>query len=510
MHSAIKKIGIGLSIFTLLSSTALAAEKSLNEVVFTIGQAKYQVGDTIKDIDIAPYIKNGRTMLPVRYVGEVIGVASKDITWDGASKTVTIFKENSIIQMSIGNNTLIKDGQRIIMDVAPEIVNGRTMLPVSYIAKALDIEIKWNSIARTVTVLTENNLVEQKEEKVTWDYNYDQLLEKALKSSKDLKKAEMLVEKAEELEDDATDKFKRTNTIPREMTSDPDVAGKKHLVYRNLKAQRFALEKAEKDVETMKEKIAYDLKNAYYDVLKSENNKKLAELGLEIKREMMRHTNLRYEQNMASEYEKNKAKREYEEAKKKYEMSQKALDMAYEALNYLVGLNPDERYTLEGQIVFDQIPEVDLDIDSHIPTMINKSPQIWALEKKIDLAQLGLDLFVFNYDGDYEATKIDRKTLDIDLSNLKQAYEENLRKLHTGLETLKKQYESTKIALEKAEDDLNVVKLNFEVGNAIELEVKAASFKVEELKKQLDEIVMNYNDKATLYEKPWLAFSSLK
>ncbi|TCO78770.1 stalk domain-containing protein [Marinisporobacter balticus] len=509
MDSRLKKISIGATIFTLfMGSIAVAEDVSLMEVKFTIGQPKYQIGATEKNIDVIPYIKNGRTMLPIKYAAEVIGVDEKDITWDEKSKTVTLFKDNSIIQMTVGNKILVKNGKQMVMEAAPEIMNGRTMLPVSYIAKALDIEIKWNSIQNTITVVTQKDIIEPtKEKEITWDYNYDQLLEKALKSNKDLRKTKMLLDKAEELKDDATQSFESVNEIPSNMTSDPKVAGKKNLVYRNYRGQQIALNVAEKDVETMKEKIAYDVKNAYYNVLKSEKTKKLAALGLEIKREKMNHANLKYEQSMTSEFEKNKAKRDYEEAKKTYEMSQKALDLVYEGLNYSVGFKPEERYILEDHIVFDEIPEVDLNLNTHIPTMINKSPQIWALEQKIDLAQLGLDLFVFNSDGDYEATKIDRNTLDVDLSSLKEAYEENLRKLHTGLETLEKKYESTQIALEKAQEDLKVEKLNYAVGNGIALQVKVAEIQVEELKNKRDEIIMEYNDKATLYQKPWLALS---
>lgn len=513
MHKQIKRIGISASILTLLmGGVAIAGEKAMNEVKFTIGKPQYTIGDTVKDIDTIPYIKDGRTMLPVRYVAEIVGLEEKDIEWNPAKKTVTIFKGNSIIQMTVGSNVMIIDGQKTVMDTAPEIQGGRTMLPVGHIAKALDIEMKWDSIEKTISVFTENKMKEtEKQTTVTWDYNYDQLLEKALKSSKNLKKMEMLVEKAEELKDDAVDKFKKTNSIPKGMINQAPAEDKiefwdnKNLVYRNLRGQQVALEKAEKDVEVMKEEIAYNVRTAYDELLKAYKDQKLAEQALELKRDLMNHTKLRYNQKMVSEIENNKAKRDYEEAKKNYEMSVKALDSAYEKLNYLVGLNPEERYTVNDQIEFTQIPEVDLNLDSHIPTMIHKSPQIWALEQKAELGQLGLDLFVFNVDGDYEATKIDVATTKIDLANLKEAYEENLRKLHTALQVLQKQYESTMIAYEKAQDDLKVAKLNVAVGNGIPVEVKGAKLKVEELKNKLDGIMMDYNEKATLYQKPWLA-----
>lgn len=480
---------------------AMAEAKGLTEVKFTIGQPKYTVGDTVKDMDAIPYIKDGRTMLPIKYIGEVLGVEEKNIEWNPAKQTVTIFKEDGIVEMTVGSKRMMINGKEKEMDAPAELKGFRTMLPLTHVAELFGAKVQWNPEEKTVTILKEEETKEAQEEaKLAWDYDYDQLVEKALKNSKDLRKAQMLVDKAEELKDDAVDKFKTTHTIPTTWAN----ADKKNLIYRDLRNQQVAMTKAEKDVEVAKETIAYKVRTTYDALLKAQKNKNLAEQALGLKQELMKHTQLRNKQQMVSEIETNRAKRDYEEAKKNYEMSVKALDLAYEELNYLVGFKPEERYTIEDKIEFVEIPEIDLNLNSHISRMLEKSPHIWALEQNIDLGQLGLDLFVFNVDGDYEATKIDVETTRIDLSNLKQAYEENLRKLYTSLDVLQKQYEATMFAYEKAQDDLKVAKLNIAVGNGIPIEMKAANLKVEELKNKLDEIVIDYNDKATLYQKPWL------
>jgi hypothetical protein len=40
-------------------------------------------------LNTAPYIENGTTLVPVRFVSEALGAT---VSWDGASKTVTITK----------------------------------------------------------------------------------------------------------------------------------------------------------------------------------------------------------------------------------------------------------------------------------------------------------------------------------------------------------------------------------------------------------------------------------
>ncbi|MBB6215602.1 hypothetical protein HNQ80_001691 [Anaerosolibacter carboniphilus] len=509
MHKKINKIGIALSMSILMMSTpAFAADASLQEIKFSIGQTQYIVGSMTKDMEAAPYIKDGRTMLPIAYVADAAGIKAENIQWDGSTKTVTIFKGDSIVQMVIGSREMKIDGRTITMETVPEIVNGRTMLPIKYIGDALGVDVQWNGVTKTVTVLTEAPVIaaaaasEQTEEAVQWDYNYDQMLEMAIKSSKDLKKQDKLLEKQEELEDDAAERFKSTNSIPREIATGD---GTKQTTYRNLRSQQFAVEKAGKDMETTKESIAYNLKSAYYGVLKAIQNEKLAKMGVALQNDMMNQTSSRYQYQMVSAYENDKAKKDYEEKKKQYEMTVKALDSAYEKLNYLAGLEPKARYTLDDYVAFEEIQEIQWDLDTHIPTVINKSPDIWALEQQIELAQMAIDLYVFRSDGNYETKKIDKQTTQIDLANTKQSYEESLRNLHTNLDVLKKQYDVNMLAYEKAVDALKLVEKQLEVGLAIPLEQKQAAYQVEQLKIKLDQAIMDYNVSLYAYEKPWAA-----
>jgi len=126
--------------------------QSAEEVNFVIGKAEYKVGEETKTADVAPYIKDGRTMLSLRFAAEAIGVSSNDIMWDGATRTVTIIKGDRIAQVQIGSNKLMVNGTAITMDTVAEIKNARTMLPVSFIARALGSEVTWDGATRTVTI----------------------------------------------------------------------------------------------------------------------------------------------------------------------------------------------------------------------------------------------------------------------------------------------------------------------------------------------------------------------
>lgn len=124
--------------------------------VFSIGSTSYTVIEqnvsVDKAMDVAPYIKDGRTFLPLRYVANALDVDDDNIIWDPVSKAVTIFKGDRIAQVTIGSKTMLVNGVTINMDVAPEITDERTMLPIRWMGQALGASIDWNAEAREVTV----------------------------------------------------------------------------------------------------------------------------------------------------------------------------------------------------------------------------------------------------------------------------------------------------------------------------------------------------------------------
>lgn len=62
------------------------ADTNVGELVLKIGQKSYTANGEKKQIEVAPYIQNGRTMVPVA----VLRDAGCEVIWDGTNQTVTI------------------------------------------------------------------------------------------------------------------------------------------------------------------------------------------------------------------------------------------------------------------------------------------------------------------------------------------------------------------------------------------------------------------------------------
>lgn len=118
--------------------------------VFTIGNKNYTMNGTAAEMDGTPYIANGRTMVPVRYVANALGVSSKDIYFSNG--TVTVVAGNKTISLEVGSKIARLNGVAAkTMETAPVIKEGRTYVPVSEIGSLLGVSATWDDAAKTAT-----------------------------------------------------------------------------------------------------------------------------------------------------------------------------------------------------------------------------------------------------------------------------------------------------------------------------------------------------------------------
>lgn len=112
-----------------------------------------------------PYInKDGRVMVPVRRIAEKL---QGTVTWDEATKTVSIYRAYQKfmwddfreierpelnITLKIGDQTATVNNQTVTMDTYAEIKNGRTVVPLRFVAENLGADVEWVDYSRTVKI----------------------------------------------------------------------------------------------------------------------------------------------------------------------------------------------------------------------------------------------------------------------------------------------------------------------------------------------------------------------
>lgn len=81
------------------------------------------------------------------------------VNWDDETKTVSAFKENTSVVLQIGTPTLFVGNEAKPMDVPAQIVSDRTLVPLRAVSEAFGCEVEWNADEKKVTI--KNTLKEE-------------------------------------------------------------------------------------------------------------------------------------------------------------------------------------------------------------------------------------------------------------------------------------------------------------------------------------------------------------
>ncbi len=145
------KVEIKATFKETASETAPPKQETRQTVVqMQIGSRLLISDGVVSQKDAAPVIRNNRTLVPIRFITEALG---GEVKWNEAAKEVILVIDGKEIRMRIGE-TLEKYG------VAPMIIDGRTYVPVRFVADELHAAVVWNEAAKTVTITKE--VVEKK------------------------------------------------------------------------------------------------------------------------------------------------------------------------------------------------------------------------------------------------------------------------------------------------------------------------------------------------------------
>jgi uncharacterized protein YjdB len=127
---------------TATPTPPVAAPTPSRTIILSIGSRNYMVNNESRLMDVAPFIWDDYTMVPLRFIAEALGA---QVGWDDASRTVTIIYEGRELKLVIGQN--VTD-----MPIAPLIRNDRTFVPTRYIMEYFGATVDWDEASKTVTV----------------------------------------------------------------------------------------------------------------------------------------------------------------------------------------------------------------------------------------------------------------------------------------------------------------------------------------------------------------------
>lgn len=129
--------------------TLAVERRAQTTITLSVGSAVAMIGTQTFDMGTLPVVKNGRVMVPLRFIGEALGAT---VDWIPSLRIVSLHRAGTSIQLQVGSKTALVDLQPMTLDEAPLIVNSRTLVPLRFIAEAFGADVQWDPQSRRVTI----------------------------------------------------------------------------------------------------------------------------------------------------------------------------------------------------------------------------------------------------------------------------------------------------------------------------------------------------------------------
>jgi len=154
-----KVLSVILVFLVVLSAIVLphgATAATSIKLVLTPGTLAYTLNGESASAEVAPEIVNGRTFVPIRLVADTLGAAT---SWNSATKLVTVKVGQTIIKLTVGSTEALVNNVAKKLDAAPYIKNGRTLVPLRFIGEAIGLIVNYDVATRMITISSKLRVV---------------------------------------------------------------------------------------------------------------------------------------------------------------------------------------------------------------------------------------------------------------------------------------------------------------------------------------------------------------
>ena len=148
-----KKWGASALTLALLLSLSILPAHAAGGIGVTIDGTRVVYDDEYG----RPFVDDsGRTQVPFRLTLEVFGCT---VDWDNDTRTAIAEKDGTRVEVPIGEQYLLVNGKRVVMDTTSQIINTRTYLPIRPVVEAFGASVTWDQANQLVVITTGSDLL---------------------------------------------------------------------------------------------------------------------------------------------------------------------------------------------------------------------------------------------------------------------------------------------------------------------------------------------------------------
>lgn len=482
----------------------------------TAGNMKVVINGVTQSYAQQPIMKQNTTLVPFRSVFESLGAK---VSYDASTRKITASKGSDTLEFQINSSTAYKNGKSIVLTTPVTMINGSVYVPLRFVGESLGAKVNWDKTALRVVIetaeangATKTGPVAQTslnplQSAVTSTYAtyatnteplaYNKAVALAISNSNSVKSQQAALQSQNNsLEDAAGD----IDFVPAPNGSNNAA----NAAFNNYSQAQINYSISRTNLSTLKESLAYQVKNSYNGVINAIESKRIADLNVADAEWKLRIAQAKRANEMASDYDVTQAQNTLDQQNAAQQVAVKTLDDAYRALNALIGYKADQKYNVTDVPTFAVLND---NVDVHVGQVQSDSPTVWKAERGIEQAQLNVDYF--NFTGkpnkSYDNAKINVEMTKISSQEAKKQLGDAVRQIYDQIKKLETQYTQLQASIMSVQTALDVVKKRFSLGMATEYEVFQAELQLETIKQQMTTIVTGLDNAKMAYNKPWVA-----
>lgn len=142
-----------IDFYETVNAQKLRMEQSGEQYTLTIGKSCIAVAKGTdyreKELDAAPFIAEGTTMIPLRGLFEEMGTT---VSWSAEDKKITVKGGGETMVFQIENTRVYMGETRYSVAVAPRLYEGRTYIPLRFVSEHMGYNVSWDSDTETVII----------------------------------------------------------------------------------------------------------------------------------------------------------------------------------------------------------------------------------------------------------------------------------------------------------------------------------------------------------------------
>lgn len=119
------------------------------ELKLRIGSEIMTINGRSRIMDVVPVIKNEITLVPIKFVTEAFNISAY---WMPETRQVRIVEGAKEFFLTVDSSMVIIGTEEYTLASPPEIIDGRTFVPLRFVSESLGAKVEWNNDLREITI----------------------------------------------------------------------------------------------------------------------------------------------------------------------------------------------------------------------------------------------------------------------------------------------------------------------------------------------------------------------